>query len=356
MQLANDITLTVGGKVVAGWTDVRITRGIERMPGDFDIGLTELYPGELDQVVVTPGDACVVQIGGDTVITGYVDRYIPSYAEGEHRIRISGRGKCQDLVDCSAEWANGQISGASALTVASKLAAPYGITASCAETGLRVIPQFNLMLGETPFEIIDRVSRYSSLLAYEEVDGNLVLSRAGTLQHGSGIEEGANVEAASVEYSCDQRYQTYVAYLQAINTFKEGGDGGNLIATTKDSGVLRNRKKYIIAEAVAGYMDVASQRAAWEMNRRNGRSVVVSVTVDNWRDVDGMLWAPNMLVMVYLPRLKLDRKIWLISEVTFRMDEQGTHADLVIMSPDAFVVEPTALQYGFVDGATLGNQ
>jgi prophage tail gpP-like protein len=354
--MSYELSLTVNNKRISGWTDVRITRGIERIPGDFDIGMTELYPGELDEVVVTPGDSCVVMVGGDTVITGYVDRYVPSFDKNSHQVRVSGRGKCQDLVDCSAEWSNAQISGASAAVVAAKLAAPYGIGVTCVETGLRIIPQFNLMLGETPFEIIDRISRYSSLLSYEETDGSLILSRAGTLQHASGLEEGQNVEAASVAYSADQRYQTYRAFLQAVNTFQEGGDGGNLIATTTDSGVLRNRKKFIIAEAVAGFMDVATQRAAWEMNRRNGRSVVVNVTVDSWRDGDGMLWAPNMLVPVYLPSLKLDRKLWLISEVTFRIGEAGTNAELVIMNPDAFVVEPTALQYGFVDGATLNTK
>lgn len=354
--MTDELTLTIGGVVVSGWTDIRVTRGIERVPSDFEIGMTELYPDELQRVVITPGDPCVVQIGGDDVITGYVDKYVPGYDATNHAIRAMGRGKCQDLVDCSAEWANGQISGVSALAVASKLAAPYGITVSCDESDLRVIPQFNLMLGETPFEIIDRVSRYSSLLAYDGTDGNLVLARASTEEHSSGIEEGANVEGASVEYSADQRFQTYKAFIQAINTFKEGGDAGNLIATVTDAGVKRTRSKYLIAEAVAGYLDVAKQRAAWEMNRRNGRSVVVRVTVDNWRDSNGNLWTPNRLVPIYLPKLKLDRRKWLISEVTFRLDESGTHADLVIMSPDAFVIEPTALQYGFVDGSTFSTQ
>lgn len=355
----DEVTLSLGGVDILGWTDVRVTCGIERIPRDFSIGLTERYKGETDLVTVGPGSACVVQIGGDAVVTGYVDRFVPSFDAQGHRIEIAGRGKCQDLVDCSAEWDNGQISGASALAVANKLAAPYGITVSCDEAGLRVIPQFNIMLGETPFEIIDRVSRYSSLLAYEGADGNLVLARASTDQHSSGIEQGANVEGANVEYSADQRFQTYKAFLQAINTFKEGGDGGNLIASVTDSGVKRNRQKYIIAEAVAGYMDVAKQRAAWEMNRRNGRSAVVKVTVDSWRDSAGVLWEPNKLVSLYLPMLKLnsggseERVVWLISEVTFRYGESGTAADLTIMSPDAFAVEPSALQYGFVDGSQL---
>ncbi|WP_332401457.1 phage baseplate assembly protein [Burkholderia ubonensis] len=347
------VTLHVGGVEISGWTSVSVKCGVEQMPRTFEIGMTERFDGELAEVTVSPGSPCVVRIGGDTVITGYVDRYIPSYDPSGHSVHIVGRGKCQDLVDCSAEWENGQISGASALAVASKLVAPYAITVSCDETGLRVIPQFNLMLGETPFEIIDRVARYSALLAYEDVYGNLVLARASTDEHSSGFEEGKNVESASVEYSCDQRFQTYRAYLQAINTFKEGGDGGNLIATTTDSGVLRNRKRFIIAEAVAGYMDVAAQRAAWEMNRRNGRSRVVRLTVDSWRDSAGDLWAPNRLVPVRLPRLNIEFETWLISQVTHRIDESGTHAELVIMSPDAFAIEPTALLYGFVDGSRL---
>lgn len=352
--MSDEITLTVGTTTIAGWTDVRITRGIERLPSDFEIGLTELYPGDLQKVVVTPGDACAVKIGNDTVVTGYVDDYIPGYDANGHTIRISGRGKCEDLVDCSAEWANGQISGASAVTVASKLASVYGITVSCTATGLRTIPQFNLMLGETPFEIIDRVARYSSLLAYDGTDGNLILSRIGTVQHASGFAEGFNVQAASVYNSAAQRFQTYKAFMQAINTFKEGGDGGNTIATVTDSGVLRPRSRYIIAEAVSGFQDVAAQRAAWEMNRRNGRSRSVSLTCDNWRDSSGALWTPNQLVLVNLPTLKLEDMKWVISEVTFRMGEGGTNAEVILMAPEAFAIEPTALQYGFVDGSTVG--
>ncbi len=353
MTKTDEISLVVGGVSISGWTDVRITRGVERIPGDFSLGLTELYPGELDEVVVQPQDTCFVSIGGDRVVTGYVDKYIPSFDANEHKIMAIGRGKCQDLVDCSAEWPGGQISGASAVVVAEKLASVYGIDVTCDAQDLRVIPQFNLMLGETAYEVIDRISRYSSLLAYDGPDGNLVLSRAGTVEHATGLEEGFNIQSASVEYSADQRYQTYQAFLQAFNTFQEGGDGGNLIATQVDSGVMRNRKRYIIAEAVAGYMDVAAQRAAWEMNRRNGRSVVVRVVVDSWRDGEGELWTPNRLVPIYIPKLKLDRKKWLISEVTYKSDEEGTRAELVIMSPDAFAVQPTALQYGFVDGSTL---
>src|SRR6187402_1176649 len=143
------VTLTIGGQAISGWTDIRITQGIERLPSDFSVGLTERYPGELAEVISQPGAPCVVEVGQDVVITGYVDRFVPSLSAEQHSITVTGRSKCQDLVDCAAEWPGGQISGSDAVGIAQKLAAVYGISVQCDVQGLPVIPQFNLMLGES---------------------------------------------------------------------------------------------------------------------------------------------------------------------------------------------------------------
>lgn len=34
------VSLTVDGKIIEGWDSVRVTRGIERFPSDFDLGLS----------------------------------------------------------------------------------------------------------------------------------------------------------------------------------------------------------------------------------------------------------------------------------------------------------------------------
>ena len=301
---------------------------------------------------------CVVKIGDAPVITGYVDRYIPSFNRSGHGIVATGRSKCQDLVDCSAEWPNGQISGASAAEIAGKLASAYGIGVRCDVQGLRTIPQFNILLGETAFEIIDRISKYSALLAYDNEMGDLVLSRVGTKMHASGFFEGLNVEAATAEFSADQCFQTYKCYLTSINVL--GGDNdtsGNLIETVRDPGVKRNRKRYIIAEAVPDFVNLARQRAIWEMNRRNGRSRVARVVVDSWFDSAGELWTPNRLAPVYLPSLKISDGdgplFWIIAEVSYLRGQRGTQAEILLMAPEAFEVAPMPLNYGFVDGATV---
>ena len=339
---------------ISGWTDIRVTRGIERCPSDFEITMTELYPGQVNTVPVAPGNACQVLLGADVVLTGYVDRVIPSVSEGAHSLRVTGRGKCQDLVDCAAEWPGSQIAGATAVSIATTLASTYGISVSSDVTGLPVIPQFNLMQGETSWEIIERVCRYSALIAYEQPDGSLFLTHVNSpAAAASGFQLGINVQQASVEFSADQRFSEYLAFLQALTPLVEGGDAGNLLSTQSDIGVLRHRRHVIIAEACGGSLNITNKRAVWEMNRRIGRSQRVSLTTDGWRDSAGKLYQPNTLAHLNLTQLKLPECDWLISEVVYHRSDRGTLCDLVLMHPDAFSPEPLQLLPFLINGADL---
>lgn len=353
-----ELTLEVGQpgnvRTVSGWTEISVTRGLETCPNSFEIALTEVYPGQPTQVTMKEGDPCRVHIGGDLVMTGYIDVFNPQLTANGHEIRVTGRGKCQDLVDCSAEWPNGQISGASVLAIAQKLAAPYGITVAAApgvDVG-GVIPQFNLCLGETAYEIIERICRYRGLLAYEQPDGSLLLDRVGTVMAASGFVEDVNAETSGIAWTQDQRYSEIWVVRQNTDVMHDAGDAGNLIAKVTDPGVLRNRKLIIIAETVAQGMgnDVATLRGIWERNRRLGRSSILDLKADSWRDLAGTLWAPNMLVPVSFPTLKLDQATWCIGSVTYTRGEEGTHASVTIMPPSAFSIEPlVTLQAGFAD-------
>lgn len=352
----DDLTLTINGQAISGWTDIRITRGVERCPSDFEIGLTELYPGELAKVIIQPGLPCTVSLGADVVITGYVDRFVPGFSDGQHGIRVLGRSKCCDLVDCAAEWAGGQISGTTAFGIAQKLAGVYDITVRCGTSvnDMPMIPQFNLMLGESAFEVIERITRYSALLVYDLPTGDLMLSRVGATQAASGFVEGQNVQQASVEYAADQRYSSYVAFLQSVDMFHDVGDAGNLLTTVTDPNVQRHRELVIIAEAGGTGLEITKLRANWEMARRAGRARIVRVRCDSWRDSAGALWAPNTLAPVQLPSLKLANETFVIGEVTFlRSEDTGTVADLVLMAPAAYKPEPILLQPMF--GAEVPN-
>lgn len=346
--MTDDLIIEANGQKIQGWEHIRATRGIERVPADFEIQMTERFPGELAPMIINAGDSCKVYLGSDLVITGYVDRVISTMRGNSHEVHVTGRSKTADLVDCSAEWPGGQIQGTSALDVAQKLAKPYGINVkNLASYPGPAIPQFTLILGETAFELIERTCRYARLLAYDDTNGDLLLNQIGGTSASSGFSEGVNVEAATVVNSMDQRFSDYVAYLISIDNFNDFsqtcsiGDA-NQLAQVHDSGVPRYRRMVMIAEAVAGGQELVVQRAYWEAARRQGRSKIVNLRTDSWRDSSGALYTPNTLVMVDLPTLKTSETMT-ISSVTYLRDESGTHADLTLMSPVAFIPEPTLL-------------
>jgi prophage tail gpP-like protein len=342
-----DLTITSGGQTLGGWEDIEVAVGIEVCPWLFNIRATEKFSETSSSVILQPGDPCTVQIGRDLVMTGWVDRLKPSIrGKKNHFVGYSGRSKSQDAVDCSAEWPGGQINGSSVLEIANKLLQPYGITVEGQVDTGPPIPQFNLTIGESAYSIIERLARFRGLLIYDLPNGNLVLAQAGSDIMGSGMKQGENIQDADADYSMDQRFSDYEAFITAVDTLSDLGNGGNLLATTTDPGVKRHRLRTIISEGGALGNDVAKKRAIWEAARRAGRSNVVIATVDSWRDTDGKLWTPNAIIPIDAPALKLpDGLIWIISQVTFKRDRlTGTTAIIQAMPQAAFLPEPILLQ------------
>lgn len=344
--MSDELTLEVGGRSISGWDQIRVTRSIERLPSDFSLSLMDYYPGSDEKQLVTPGDPCVVRLGADPVVTGYIDRWSTLIGPSRHEVHATGRGKCQDLVDCSAIWPNNVIENATPLQIAQKLASPYGITVGTDVTNLQNVPQFSLNWGESSQEVIDRMMRWAALLYYDLPDGSLWLTRVGTRQAASGVAVGRNIQSAWYDSACDARYSEYTGISMPTTAVVEvsAGDGyaSVTLATATDPQIARQRYRNLVLliESTLNTYGAAQQYINWEMNRRFGRSRVLHVTVDSWRDTDGKLWEPNTLIPVTAPQLNLDNDAWLLGEVTFQKDERGTTAEMMLMPPQAFMVEP----------------
>ena len=341
------LTLTVGNQVLTGWQRVSVTRPHAAIPASFDLEVTEKYPTG-PSLNVQPGQPCTVKIGTDLVLTGYVDRYAASIAPGAHSIRISGRSKSEDLVDCSAvigdmsQQGFQQINGTT-LAIIRKLGMPYGINVqSTAGEGV-TIPQFYILLGETPWEIIDRITRYSQMIVYDMPDGSIMLAEVGTTSMASGFSIGDNVEQGDVNFSMDGRFSEYEGHLTSVLTFgtEAGVNTPNIGKIIRDDGVPRFRKRYVISEQFIQDHDIVSERAVWEMNRNKGRSYQFNVTCDSWRDSAGKLWEVNKLAPIQASALKLDNASYIIASVTYQRDENGQHGILQLMPPEAFLTEPS---------------
>lgn len=346
------VTVSGAGVTVGGWKTVRVMRGIEQLAGSFQVEMTERFPSAGAQVPLPPGLPVEIRLGDELVLTGYVDQYTTSIAGREHTIRAAGRSKTGDLIDCSAIWPRQQMVATDIVDLAEKLAEPYGVeVVGLVGTGLTRLPQFNINKGDTVFEVLEHWNRFSATLCYDDPQGRLVIARAGKERGATGLVEGANVESASVSWAADQRFSRYVMYGLGFSQLPYFGDQQALFSKD-DPGVGRERYRYMLAEHQLPYLEVAQLRLDWEVNRRTARGMVVQVRVDSWRNGDGLLWQPNTLVPVSLPTLNVTGQHLLIGDVTYTLDESGTHADLVLMDARGF--DPQPMGYGpvLIDGFT----
>lgn len=328
--------LKVDGVFYGGWKSLRVSRSIEQMAGTFELEVTERWPGQPQASPIKPGRPCQLLLDGEAVITGYVDTVSPDYDANRHTIRVAGRDKTADLVDCSAVHKSGQWRNVKLDQLASDLLKPYGIKIVIeAEVG-RAFSSWNIQEGETVFECLERAARLKALLLTSNPAGDLVITRAGKQRLDHGLVEGKNIKAARADFSWKERYSTYTVKGQG----RLGEDGDSVHAApsgrSSDEIIDRHRPLIVLAESHSENATLRD-RAEWERNVRRGRSARGSITVQGWRHPGGALWQPNTLVPVTSPLLWLNDAEMLIVGCTWTLDEgSGTLTELAIAKPEAF--------------------
>lgn len=348
------VVVRIGDQLIYGWTSVAIRLGLELMPSTADLTITETSPVTGTLQNVSPGDAAELYIGLDRLITGYVVAVIDTESAESHDIHVQIASKSMDLVDCAAEYSTYQMSSTNALSIAQNLAAPFGIIVNSIESAGDVdIQQFNIIVTETAYEVIERLCRLAGCLFYDTPDGSIVLAPVGSDRMASGFTVGENIEQRQSVRSMAGRYSTITGILSTnvilfdppssegkyVDQMKALTAPGNSVA--KDPGVTRYRPFLIPVENGDANYDMVAKRVKWEVARRAGRSQQISVTCDSWRDTSGALWRPNTIAP-YADQngQSTDR---MISELVFTQGTNGTRADVVLMPRDAFIPEPLLL-------------
>jgi prophage tail gpP-like protein len=351
-MLDGDLFLRIGDRSLSGWTSVRVTRSLEQVPNSFQIGYTATGP---TGVLVREGAPVQVFIGSDLVVTGYADVVRSRSDAKSHELMIAGRGKCQDLVDCSAQPVDAQgnsiatIANADITALAQMLAKPYAINVPPAPGSPPRVLALGFTLVDTPWQIIEEVARFSQLLVYEDEHGDLILANVAQTAAASGFQEGVNVTSIEVTSSAADRFSVYGGFL--YSAIQQLADIGPIqpIYTAIDPNVQRPRRKNLIVEsardAINPTITVGQRRVIWEAARRAGRAKQAVVTVPGWRDAAGTLWAPNTIAPLDLPSHGITRAQWVIGDVTFIRDAEGTRSEVMLMAPQAFQPEPLNL-YG----------
>lgn len=341
----HELVLVVGGRKFGGWLDVRVTRGLERAAGDFDIRASQRWPGLEAHFEIPEGAPCEIWIGGDKVLTGFVD-VIETDRDGNNAsISISGRSRTADLVDCSPDYELPELAGLDLAAVARKVATPFGIEVDARETG-PVFAVSSANHGETAWKVIERLARQRQILVTDDAEGRLVLTRLAEARASDQLRHPSDgLVKIATRRDSSKRFSEYRVKAQAGGRWSgsAGGAGvpeslAHVEGTFRDEGVTRYRPKTILSEGAAK-KGGALERAEWEARRNVGKALRVAATRVGWRQRDGLLWTPNTLVYCEVPSSKV-RGDLALAEVTYRKSAQGTLCDLELAPAEAFTPEP----------------
>lgn len=341
--MADIVTLTVNGRAWSGWESMTVSRSMEALAASFSLQLTDRWEPEGEQLIVSPDSPCTIALGGDVVVTGYVDDVDIGLADGTHTLSVRGRDASADMVDCSAVHQPGEWAGVSLSDIAAKLAAPFQVRVSPGIVSPERFEKFAIQPGETAYTALERACRLRGVLPMADGLGGIVLAKPATDRATEALVEGQNVLEESVHFSRRDRYSHYMVRGQNAGSDDTSGEAvAHVSGAATDAALTRYRPLLVTAEGRATKL-TARNRARYEAVVRAGRSAEVSVSVAGWRQGDGSLWPVNALVSVLLPTLRVSCDL-VITSVEFSLSGSGSTTQLTLRRPDAFADESAFAQ------------
>lgn len=342
----NDVRLLIAGLEFGGWKAVSIQAGIERQVRDFDLTITNKWPGNTEiPRRVHPGDLCELFIGDDKVLTGYVDATPVSYDSKNVTVGVRGRSKTADLVDCAAINSPGRWSAAKIERIAADMAAPYGVQVSAqVDTGAPL--SHAIEQGETVFESIERMLKLRQQLATDDVEGRLIFIEVGSAGLATtSLELGKNIKACDAPLDYKDVFTEYTVKGQRPGSDDEfGEDVAAETATITDDTISRRR---VLMIKQGGHCDggSAKDRVAYERAHRKAMALATTYTVQGWRQEDGTLWLQNQLVRVVDPVVGFDDE-FVIAEVNYKLSRDGMLTTIKVGPKDGYVNKPPTKKKG----------
>lgn len=336
------VTLTINGTEFADWTDTEISTGLKDCASAIEMPVSERWAGRTPPTPwqIKPFDSVTASIGGETVMTGYIERYDPSYTATNHNVRTAGRSKTCDLIDCMPDVGSGEFNGYKLDAIARKLAAAFGINVVVECDVGDALPDATIEKTETAFSFLEKLSRLRSVLITDNEKGDLVLTNAGKGGDAAGaLIEGENILSASARLSSQDRFKTYVVLSQTPLAYDDQDVQYDILGTATDPGCPRPRRFAEMAENPSDDA-LAKKRATWRALHNCAEGTQAEIVVQGFRQPDGKLWKKNQLVLVRSPRLAIDRKL-LIANVRFGVSSGGSVTRLTVAPQEAFTPEPS---------------
>lgn len=372
----NKVTLIVNGSTVyEHWIDCSITSELTAIARSFSVSITAKLPegiATLSQFKL--GDTVQVNIGADTVLTGYIEQMPVSYDAGSVQASIAGRSKTCDLIDCcvcppgrsitssgTSGWRSktspeSRIVSApstSAIswrqqkleTIIAQMIAPYDIKLVIPEGELSEVRDHDCDPTKTVLENLKNLVTKDDLFLMDTTQGNLAVVKKGAKSASDMLILGQNVLSASASFDGSQLFSEYRTLGQGSGSDTKTGKTVSTYSGSVTNTLMPRLRVKTTDNKGQGSDPSCARQAQGDMLYDASQFYKCSYKVQGWRQSDGSLWEVNSLVTVTDDFLGFSQMQMLITKVTFSIsDSDGMVTDLDLVPPDGFRKETSAEQ------------
>lgn len=338
---ADTVELLIAGQKHGDWSRYEIDSDL-LTPADAWHVTLGMADGKMPPDVVA-GAPVIVKVGGETVMTGYVDEIAHSVSKTSHTFTMSGRDLAADLLDCACPIFTKQQASLSEIVAAivrEFKIVKHNISADKTRTRKKVAVD----PGETAWNTLAHAAEANGLWPWFEPDGTLVVGGpdystpvvATLILRRDG--NGNNVISLNKTESMAERFSKITVYGQTPGSDFEQGQNA-LRDSATDSTVLRNRPK-IVLDHEADSTAVCRDRAHKLISDSRLNGLTLSAVVKGHRiAADGLLWKPGQRIRVISDVFGIEDKVFFLMARKFtRNRTDGTRTTLTLKEDGMWIV------------------
>ena len=331
----NTVTLLINGKTHGQWTNYDIVSDLLTPADDFSVTLGRPVDAKPD--TVWAGDKVEVRVGGDTVLSGRIDRVQTVTEKGGKTLTIQGRDDAGVLLDCSAPLFNAQDMDLN--QIIEKIVKPLGlakIRIDAAKTDKT--HKVQIEPGSRAWDALLEYAEANGLWPWLEPDGTLVIGGpdytvapvAELVLRTNG--QNNNIKRLEVNRDMAARYSEVTVLAQSHS------GKNNIKATAKDESVKLHRP-LIVTEPDIDSQAQAQRKAKKRLADSRLEGLTITATVQGHRTDDGTLWQPGQRINVLSEPDGIDAVYFLMARTFTGGRGQPTETVLTLKEDGAWVLD-----------------
>lgn len=331
----NTVTLLINGKTHGQWTNYDIVSDLLTPADDFSVTLGRPVDAKPD--TVRAGDKVEVRVGGDTVLSGRIDRVQTVTEKGGKTLTIQGRDDAGVLLDCSAPLFNAQDMDLN--QIIEKIVKPLGlakIRIDAAKTDKT--HKVQIEPGSRAWDALLEYAEANGLWPWLEPDGTLVIG--GPDYTAAPVAElvlrtngqNNNIKRPEVNRDMAARYSEVTVLAQSHS------GKNNIKATAKDESVKLHRP-LIVTEPDIDSQAQAQRKAKKRLADSRLEGLTITATVQGHRTDDGTLWQPGQRINVLSEPDGIDAVYFLMARTFTGGRGQPTETVLTLKEDGAWVLD-----------------